>query len=84
MKSSHSRIDRLDSEEAFSNTRSPLLITRATFGDILGVVRSDDFLTSFSMIHHRFMVWEETVETVVEEGGGNEGVHVSDSEPVLC
>ena len=49
---------------------------------MLRVICGNDVFARLGMIHHRLSVREEPVETPVEEAGGNEGVHVADSEPI--
>ena len=60
----------------------PFSVARAAHVDILSIVRCDDLLAGVGMFQHRFAVWVEPVEKVVEQPGGKEGVDVADGEAV--
>lgn len=50
---------------------------------ILGVRRGDDVFSRNRIFHLGLEMWEEAVEAVVEDGGGDERVDVTDAEPTI-
>ena len=51
---------------------------RTPLRHILRIICSDDIFARHWMVHDGFRVWEEAVESPVEEACRDEGVYVSD------
>jgi len=72
----------LNREEPIHRTGSPLTPAGTTLLEILGVVRRDDFFARLRVVHLGVVVWEEAIETPVEDAGSEEGVGVADVKTV--
>jgi hypothetical protein len=73
----------LNLEDLSNNTRPPLSVTCATYLNILGVIRCNNFLARLGVVHNRLGVREKSIEAPVEDAGGYEGVDIADVEEVL-
>lgn len=72
----------LNLEHSRDQTWPPLIPACATLLDILGIVGSNDVLTSLSVVHDGLCVREESIEAPVEDAGGDKRVDISDAETV--
>jgi hypothetical protein len=72
----------LNREELGNLARPSLRPTRTTFLNILVILGGDDILTRLGMIHDRFLVWEEAVESPIEDTSGNKGINVADGKAI--
>lgn len=77
-----SRPSLLDLEHPLHEIRllARLSPTRPSLCDIFGIVFSNDILPSLGVVHLGLKMGEEAVEEPVENGRGDEGVDVADSE----
>lgn len=74
----------LDGEEALDQIRlfPRLRPARTPLLHILRVLRRNDLLARFGVVHNRVVVRGEAVEEPVEDACGDERVYVADGEPV--
>ena len=72
----------LSLEELLHHTRPSSIPTGTTLRNILSILLPNDILARLGVIHHGLLVREEAIEAPVEDTSGDEGVDVSDGEPV--
>jgi len=70
----------LNLEELSNDTRPTLSPTRATLLNIFGVVGRNDVLARLGVVHDGLGVREKSIESPVEDAGGDEGVDIADVE----
>ena len=70
----------LNLEDLSNDTRPTLSPTRATLFNIFGVVGRNDVFACLGVVHNGLGVREESIETPVEDAGGDEGVDIADVE----